>query len=99
MAMRQFRVLQFQRRTRDVENGAPINVRAGEMLYDEEHKKIYVGESDGTVTTLVRGLGAVASNPAGIPGASAIANFVKISQADYDTLAVKNSSTIYIIEN
>lgn len=50
-----------------------------------------VGVTASTVTSVVRSL------TAGITGATAVANIVAISQANYDALASKDSSTIYVI--
>jgi hypothetical protein len=50
-----------------------------------------VGVTASTVTSVVRSL------TAGITGATAVANIVAISQANYDALAAKDSSTIYVI--
>lgn len=49
--------------------------------------------SDGTQQTTA----GVPSNPAGITGATAITNIVKISQSDYNALATKDPTTLYII--
>jgi hypothetical protein len=38
------------------------------------------------------------SDSAGIPGATEIKNLVNISQASYDALAVKDSSTLYVVK-
>jgi len=37
------------------------------------------------------------SNPSGINGATAITNIVAISQANYDQLSTKNSTTLHVI--
>ena len=39
----------------------------------------------------------VPSSATGITGASAVTNIVRISQASYDALAVKDSQTLYIV--
>lgn len=42
--------------------------------------------------------GAVTSNTSGITGATAVANMISISQADYDNLGTSvSSTTVYII--
>lgn len=42
-------------------------------------------------------IGAVASDTAGIAGASAVSNIVSISQANYDALSPKSATTLYVI--
>ena len=42
-------------------------------------------------------IGATASDTSGITGASAIANIVSISQANYDAIPSKNFATLYVI--
>jgi len=39
----------------------------------------------------------IPSSTTGITGASAVTNIVRISQASYDALAVKDSQTLYIV--
>lgn len=42
-------------------------------------------------------IGAIATDTAGITGASKINNIVSLSQANYDALAVKDANTLYVI--
>lgn len=42
-------------------------------------------------------IGAVASIPTGITGASKVTNLVTLSQANYNSLAVKDANTLYVI--
>ena len=41
--------------------------------------------------------GAVASDPTGITGASALTNIVSISQEDYDAIGTPSATTLYVI--
>jgi hypothetical protein len=43
-------------------------------------------------------IGAPATNPTGITGASTVTNIVRLSQANYDAIGTPNASTLYIIE-
>lgn len=93
---REFRAIHMPRRRRDAENavdGAPIRLQGGELVYDYEYNQLYAGLDDNSSVPV----GGVGSNVAGIDGASAITNIVAISQEDYDALANKDASTIYII--
>lgn len=107
---RVFRAAHFPRRRREivsVENPTPTNVQPGEILYDEEENKLYAGQADHSAVS-ISGVGnladqtqttaGVVSDVTGITGAVAVTNIVKISQAAYDALAVKNPATVYIIE-
>lgn len=102
---RVFRALHFPHRRREVVseiNPTPINVQPGEILYDEDANKLYAGLEDTTAVEIPGG-GAAGSNNyvesdiAGITGAAAVTNIVSISQANYDALATKDASTLYII--
>lgn len=42
-------------------------------------------------------IGAPASSTTGITGATAVSNIVFISQANYDAIGTKNSTTLYVI--
>ena len=44
------------------------------------------------------GIGAVASDVTGIANATAVANIVTITQADYDALASTDPNTLYFIQ-
>jgi hypothetical protein len=103
---RVFRALHFPHRRREVvsaEDATPTNVQPGELLYDEAANKLYAGLEDTTAVQIGGGAGAgatnyIASNVTGIAGGVAITNIVSISQADYDALVTKNTSTLYIID-
>lgn len=46
---RVFRAIHLPRRRREIvseENPTPTNVQPGELLYDEENNKLYVGQDD-----------------------------------------------------
>ena len=99
---RQFRVVHLSHRRRDAENstdGAPTNLQPGELVYGEEENKLYMCKDDNSVVVVGGDLpsGVVTSNTTGITGADIVTNIVKISQADYDALATKDNSTLYII--
>jgi len=42
-------------------------------------------------------IGAISTNPVGVTGATALSNMIKLSQADYNALLVKDAGTLYII--
>ena len=101
---RLFRVLRLPTRRLTAANattGAPLNLKVGEMAFDDTENKIYIGKQNGTVASFVAGsgvpAGVVISDATGITGATAITNIVSISQANYDALAVKSPTTVYII--
>jgi|688.fasta_scaffold139762_5 hypothetical protein len=58
---------------------------------------IEINVTGASVTATVSGGGGVPSSPEGISGAAAVTNIVSISQEDYDALAVKDATTVYII--
>jgi hypothetical protein len=96
---RVFRVVHLPHRRRDVvsaEDNTPTNVRPGELIVDEESKKLYLGLDDNTAVDIVSATG-VTSVTDGITGATRITNCVAISQANYDALPTKDSATLYII--
>lgn len=103
---RVFRAIHFPNRRREVISEidpTPTNVQPGEMLYDEETNKLYAGLEDTTAVEVSGGGSSggannyVESDVTGITGATAITNIVSLSQADYDALATKDASTLYVI--
>jgi hypothetical protein len=42
-------------------------------------------------------IGAIASDPTGVTGATAISNAMFLTQAQYNAIGTKNSSTLYVI--
>jgi len=53
-----FRVLRLPTRRRpavDVNQGAPVNLQPGELVYGEDENTLYIGREDGTTATIGSG--------------------------------------------
>lgn len=68
---------------------------ASEPSYETDTGKFKIG--DGTTAWNSLPYATLKSDPTGITGATAISNVVKISQTNYNALAVKDPDTLYIV--
>jgi hypothetical protein len=73
-------------------DGTGDNLRVGGDKINDNFDEIYAKFGDGS--TLNK---AVVSDNAGITGADKITNIVSLTQAEYNALATKNATTLYVI--
>lgn len=85
----------------NVSAGATANASDATLLDRANHTG---SQSSGTINDFaaaaderIANSNKVSSNVAGIPGATQITNMVRLTQAQYDAIAVKNASTFYVV--